>query len=303
VVNFLKNRVVAILILLIGALYSNRAQAQIEPQRCAGPEYRQFDFWVGDWEVRDKNDQIEGTNQITTDHNGCVLTEHWSSSGQTGISLNMYDFRTKKWTQSWYDSYGNMLIISGAFQNGSITLQGYRLTPEGQSVIERCIWSPLPDGRVHQYWDSSLDGGKTWKEHFEGFYSRRKEKSMVPGTTDEARLRELNQEYIDAFMKADVRWYQEHLAEDFVCIESSGTLLDKAAFLRNTAEGPDVVDYKLAQVNVRIYENVALVQGTGVFTRKDGSTGKSLYIDVYARKDKDWKAVSAQITRAKCTDR
>jgi ketosteroid isomerase-like protein len=303
VVSILKNRLIATLVILVPGLFANRAEAQVAPEQCAAAEYRQFDFWLGDWEVRDKNGQIEGMNQITTDHNGCVLTEHWSSPGQTGISLNMYDFRTKNWTQSWYDSNGNLLIISGTYQNGSMTLQGSRLTPEGQSVVERCRWTPLPDGRVHQYWDFSPDGGMMWKPRFEGFYSRRKEQPMNPSTPDETRLRELNQQYIDAFMKADVSWYQQHLAEDFVCIESTGTLLNKQAFLQNTAEGPDVLNYRLEQVNLRIHGSVALVQGTGVFTRKDGSTGKSLYIDVYFRKDNDWKAVSAQNTRTKTIDR
>ena len=38
--------------------------------------------------------------------------------------------------------------------------------------------------------------------------------------TDRVALERLNQEYVAAFMNADVDWYREHLAEDFVCIES-----------------------------------------------------------------------------------
>ena len=116
-------------------------------------------------------------------------------------------------------------------------------------------------------------------------------------TQDEKLLRQLNDEYIDAFLKADVGWYQKHLADDFICIESSGAVLDKPQFLRDAAKGPDVADYKLDQVRVRIYGDAALVQATGVFTRRDGSVGKSRYIDVYVRSGKEWKAVSAQITR------
>lgn len=116
-------------------------------------------------------------------------------------------------------------------------------------------------------------------------------------TQDEKLIRRLNDQYIDAFMKADVGWYQKHLADDFICIESSGAVLEKEEFLRGAAKGPDVADYKLDQVRVRIYGDAALLQATGVFTRRDGSTGKSRYIDVYVRDGKEWKAVSAQITR------
>ena len=39
-------------------------------------------------------------------------------------------------------------------------------------------------------------------------------------------------------------WYQQHLADHFVCIESDGSLLDKPKFLSQTAKGPDVADYR-----------------------------------------------------------
>jgi ketosteroid isomerase-like protein len=116
-------------------------------------------------------------------------------------------------------------------------------------------------------------------------------------TSNEAILERLNQEYVDAFMNADVEWYQEHLADDFVVIESDGSVLNKDQFLRSTANGPDVVDYKLHEVDVRIYGETALVRATGVWIREDGSMGMSRYTDVYVKNTTEWKAVSAQITR------
>lgn len=114
---------------------------------------------------------------------------------------------------------------------------------------------------------------------------------------DKATLERLNREYIDAFMSADVDWYREHLAEEFICIESDGSLLHKQKFLTNVARGPDVVDYKLEQTDVRLYGDAALVQATGLWTHRDGSKGMSRYIDVYIKHEAQWKTVSAQITR------
>ena len=72
--------------------------AQSTPGRCkSAPEYQQFDFWVGDWEVRDAKGVLQGKNLVTKEHDGCVVLEHWDSGDQTGTSPNMYDFRTKKW--------------------------------------------------------------------------------------------------------------------------------------------------------------------------------------------------------------
>jgi len=117
-------------------------------------------------------------------------------------------------------------------------------------------------------------------------------------SSDKIKLEQLNQEYVDAFMNSDVDWYQEHLADEFVCIESDGSVLNKQQFLANTAKGPDVADYKLEHVDVRTYGSAALVRATGLWTREDGSMGISRYVDVYVKKSEEWKTVSAQITRA-----
>ena len=119
---------------------------------------------------------------------------------------------------------------------------------------------------------------------------------------DQTTLEQLNAEYVRAFMSSDVNWYEEHLVDDFVCIESDGSILNKSQFLSKTAEGPDVADYELQKVSVRIYGGVALVRATGLWTKEDQSSGLSHYIDVYVRTMAGWKAVSAQVTRASQTD-
>ncbi len=115
---------------------------------------------------------------------------------------------------------------------------------------------------------------------------------------DKSTVERLNEQYIEAFMNANVTWYQRHLADDFVCIEPDAAVLGKAEFLRRRSEGPGISDYKLENVNVRIYGDTALVQATGRFTRPDGSPGVSRYTDIYVRMNGEWKVVSAQITPA-----
>lgn len=115
--------------------------------------------------------------------------------------------------------------------------------------------------------------------------------------TDETELRQLNDRYIQSLMEADVEWYREHLADDFLCIESNGSVLNKQEFLQKTAAGPDLTDYRLAQVQVRIYGDIALVHGQGHFRRRDATTGTSRYTDIYLRSGSQWKAIAAQVTR------
>ena len=115
--------------------------------------------------------------------------------------------------------------------------------------------------------------------------------------SDESTLARLNDRYIQSFMHADVDWYREHLADDFLCIEANGTVLDKDRFLRKTADGPGLADYRLAHVQIRLYGHIALVHGMGLFRRQDATTGTSRYTDVYRRVGDEWKVISAQITR------
>ena len=114
---------------------------------------------------------------------------------------------------------------------------------------------------------------------------------------NEARLRELNEQYLRAYMTADVSWYQRHLADEFLCRRADGTVLDKPQFLRKTAEGPDVTEYRLERVRVRVDGEIAAIDGTGSFTLPDGSRGTSRYTDVYRNIDGEWKAVSAEFAR------
>jgi hypothetical protein len=62
-----------------------------KPKPCTAQEHRQFDFWIGDWQVRDPAGKPVGENRIVALHGGCVLLESWSGAGGfTGSSVNGY---------------------------------------------------------------------------------------------------------------------------------------------------------------------------------------------------------------------
>ena len=113
----------------------------------------------------------------------------------------------------------------------------------------------------------------------------------------EERIRTLNEQYVQASLAGDVEWYRAHLADEFVCIESDGSVLDKDAFLQMTAKGSELAEYRLDEVEVKFYGEVALVRATGKWTAKNGAPGMSRYVDVYVQSGDDWQTVSAQITR------
>lgn len=136
------------------------------------PEQRQFDFWVGRWDVRDQAGTLQGRNHVEAILGGKVLQEHWQGAkGGGGTSLNAYLPGKKVWHQTWVDDQGNVLDLEGGMEGSSMVLRG-ETSAKGAKQLERITWTPLPDGRVRQFWQQSLDGGATWKTAFEGFYSR-----------------------------------------------------------------------------------------------------------------------------------
>jgi hypothetical protein len=152
------------------------AHTQTPPARpaCTSAEHRQFDFWIGEWEVRRADGQRAGTNSITREHGGCALYERYTSvGGYTGSSLNIYDASRKRWHQTWTDKAGLLLELNGQFRDGSMVLSGETLGADGKSTKERISWTPRPDGTVRQLWEQSADGGATWTVAFDGIYSRR----------------------------------------------------------------------------------------------------------------------------------
>jgi hypothetical protein len=152
------------------------APSPTPPPPCSEPEYRQFDFWVGDWDVWTPKGNLAGTNRIDRILGGCVLQENWKGArGLTGYSFNTYDPGDQKWHQTWVDDQGTLLLLSGEFKDGKMVLSG--ATPArgtAKAALQRITWSPLPDGSVRQLWESSEDGGKTWTVAFDGNYRHKK---------------------------------------------------------------------------------------------------------------------------------
>jgi hypothetical protein len=142
-------------------------------QRCHRDLFRQFDFWIGHWDVRDQTGKLAGHNVITVEQEGCVVIERWQAvSGNGGMSMNYYEPRSGQWKQNWV-SPNVILEMSGGLRGDSMILEGpLQYLDKEQTTLLRGTWTPLPDGRVRRHFVESRDGGKTWEEWFDGYYSR-----------------------------------------------------------------------------------------------------------------------------------
>lgn len=140
---------------------------------CAfAPEARQFDFWLGTWDVRTATGDLAGTNDIRAGAGKCVLVENWKDTqGGSGQSLNFYDFAAKRWNQVWVDANTQVTRLEGTFTDGAMRFHGERVSKTGQKVAVKMTFTPLPDGRVRQLGESTSDGGKTWTVEYDLYYS------------------------------------------------------------------------------------------------------------------------------------
>ena len=137
--------------------------------------FQDFDFWIGEWDVHLADGSPAGSNRIVSIERGCALTEHWTSAnGSTGMSINYFDKSSNEWVQVWNAEGGSQIIIRGGMTDDGMAMEGYiNYVAAGTSAPFRALWTPLPDGRVRQYFEQSNDGGNTWVPWFEGFYTRR----------------------------------------------------------------------------------------------------------------------------------
>jgi tetratricopeptide (TPR) repeat protein len=139
---------------------------------CAADEYRQFDFWLGDFRVEDPGGNHVGDNEITLHLDGCLLMESWKGlGGMHGMSMNFYDPTDGTWNQIFLDNNGaprNWPALKGKLENGAMVL----MSAEGETRT-RWTWTKVSDDRVRQMAERTADGGATWQVIWDSYYVRK----------------------------------------------------------------------------------------------------------------------------------
>jgi hypothetical protein len=144
--------------------------------RCPALEFRQFDFWVGDWDTfeTDKStpDSIARA-RVEPIAAGCAIRELYEQTdGLIGDSILSYDAVKKAWQQTWVTNRGSFMYLTGVFKDGAVTLEGESHLRDGKTVNMRITWKA--DGpNVREYAVSSTDGGKKWEPAFDVTFKRK----------------------------------------------------------------------------------------------------------------------------------
>jgi ketosteroid isomerase-like protein len=116
--------------------------------------------------------------------------------------------------------------------------------------------------------------------------------------SDLAILHELNRGYIRSVEQSDVRWFDDHLAEDFLNSNPDGTLVDRAGFLKQIAKKSPVTNIAASDVHIVIRGDFAFIHARTTYSGPDGRQGAGRYSDIWWKRDRRWLCVSAHVTRA-----
>ena len=146
---------------------------------CSSPEAQQFDFWIGDWNIT-YSDTAHATNHVEKIMNDCTVQENFNDPHKNymGKSWSVYNANYKHWQQTWVDNGGGYIALTGGMQGDSmILITAERTVPTNISstgkMISRMVYYNITKDAFDWDWESSIDGGITWKSNWLLHYSRK----------------------------------------------------------------------------------------------------------------------------------
>ena len=119
----------------------------------------------------------------------------------------------------------------------------------------------------------------------------------IPMSRDIDELTALNRDYVASVQNCDVKRFDEILAQDFYCSNPDKSLVDRAAFLKQTAVPVTIRNLKAEDVKIRVLGDFAIIHARTSYTTADGQQAYGRYTDCWAKQNGKWLAVSAHVSR------
>lgn len=164
----------SVLLFLVAGAFAQRP--------CSDPVYRQFDFWIGQWEAFSLNGTKAGVSKISLILDSCIILEEWTSANTfngvtyTGKSFNTYNAVTKQWQQTWVDNVGGSTeYLKGKKTENKLVLQTEPFPFSKDTIaIRRLTFFDLGPEKVRQLGEISKNNGANWSTEYDLEYRRRK---------------------------------------------------------------------------------------------------------------------------------
>lgn len=289
----------AVLFAIVAGQQAAWPAQQSHPAACQSAENRQWDFWIGDWDAFDFDNQTSPVARVHVDRilDGCVLREDYQdTNGHKGQSFSIYDAGRKVWHQSWVTNRGQLLLLDGGIQDGNMTMTALETTADGKQKQIRGVWTKL-EGGVRETAVNSLDGGKTWTPWFDLIFKPHQD-TAASLSEDQKTVAALDTQYQAAVKQNDAATMDRILADDFVLVTGRGKIYSKADLLRDARTGLDQYEHQEdTNQTVRVWGDTAVV--TAKLWEKGSENGKPFdytvwFSDTYVRTSGGWRYVFGQ---------
>ncbi|MBA2250700.1 MAG: hypothetical protein H0W12_10985 [Chitinophagaceae bacterium] len=169
------------ILIVTACFFFSSSKAQPSNQKpCSLPEASQFYFWLGDWNLT-WSDSLHGTNHVEKIFGNCTVQENFNdpNTNYSGKSWSVYNANYKMWQQTWVDSQGGYIALTGNMHGDSLILTTAEknvpvsISPT-EKLINRMVYYNISQQSFNWSWEGSNDGGKTWKSNWLIHYQRKK---------------------------------------------------------------------------------------------------------------------------------
>lgn len=145
---------------------------------CDQPEARQFDFWLGEWDLTwSEADNIgRGTNVVTSELRECMIFESFAGQGGDpfiGRSISVFHASSGRWKQTWIDNRGGYLDFVGGWEDDRMILRR-DVSNDSLQFSQRMVWFDITKNSLEWKWERSDDNGETWQTLWNIHYVRKK---------------------------------------------------------------------------------------------------------------------------------
>lgn len=151
---------------------------------CMSAEYRQFDFWIGEWdtfEAEQPNSHSIAKAKVAPIAGGCALHERYEQSdGLVGESILSFDPVRQQWQQTWVTNRGSNMVLWGGAVDGAIVLEGTVHLHDRTAVLQRITWRKEGES-VRETAVLSRDGGQNWEPSFDVLFRTRHASPIADG--------------------------------------------------------------------------------------------------------------------------
>jgi ketosteroid isomerase-like protein len=105
---------------------------------------------------------------------------------------------------------------------------------------------------------------------------------------------ECSRDWAESVVTGDRAKRRIYFAEDFIGTDTKGRRYDKSTVTRETGPAKQIISNQLDDVNVRFFGDTAIAHGSETWKRKDGSTGRYVWTDIWVKRNGQWQVVAAQ---------